>query len=474
MLSREKTKTDDQRQDVNDYPVKEQYVLSRLLSEYVSLYRIELNSGKYEILRLDANTNARQLAEKDPHPAENFDEYVRRYADNFILDEEKEEFIDWHLCANMKRRLLHEEKFTYHYHSVSKEGKDSYYEAYVVKGKTDDETFNAFLGYRNIDNILYKEKEIQEKLRKALDEARLGNEIISSIARTYQYISRIDIQADYFEEISNRDVEHLKYIHSGILSESNRKVCSELVAEEYQDAFYRFTDISTLPERMKDEESVVMEYRMKDGSWHSLRFIEKKRDENGRLTHVLCAIRSISDAKRREQTLIYQAAEAKKDAAVKTRFLSNMSHDIRTPMNGIIGMIELANRYPNDPEMQQKCRDKIMESSRYLVSLVNDILDMNKLESGDIVDQELTFDLTEILSRSNTEKQLQAAEKNIEYIVDWERSKLSYILLTGNPVYLERLLNAISDNAVKFTKPGGRIHVWVLKCRFHREFSLLL
>ena len=236
MLSREKTKTDDQRQDVNDYPVKEQYVLSRLLPEYVSLYRIELNSGKYEILRLDANTNARQLAETDPHPPENFDEYTRRYADNFILDEEKEEFIDWHLCANMKRRLLHEEKLTYHYHSVSKEGKDSYYEAYVVKGKTDDETFDAFLGYRNIDSILYKEKEIQEKLQKALNEARLGNEIISSIARTYQYISRIDIQADYFEEISNRDVEHLKYIHSGTLSENNKRVCRGLVAEEYQDA----------------------------------------------------------------------------------------------------------------------------------------------------------------------------------------------------------------------------------------------
>lgn len=452
MLSREKTKTDDQRQDVNDYPVKEQYVLSRLLPEYVSLYRIELNSGKYEILRLDANTNARQLAETDPHPAENFDEYARRYADNFILDEEKEEFIDWHLCANMKRRLLHEEKLTYHYHSVSKEGKDSYYEAYVVKGKTEDETFDVFLGYRNIDSILYKEKEIQEKLRKTLDEARLGNEIISSIARTYQYISRIDIQADYFEEISNRDVEHLKYIHSGTLSENNRRVCREQVAEEYQDAFEKFTDISTLPERMKDEESVVLEYRMKDGSWHSLRFIEKKRDENGSLVY-----KSLLPSLR-----ITDTSDCTKNMgqAVKTRFLSNMSHDIRTPMNGIIGMIELANRYPNDPEMQQKCRDKIMESSRYLVSLVNDILDMNKLESGDIVDQELTFDLTEILSRTNTEKQLQAAEKNIEYIVDWERSELSHILLTGNPVYLERLLNAISDNAVKFTEPGGKIHVW--------------
>ena len=111
--------------------------------------------------------------------------------------------------------------------------------------KRQDETFDAFLGYRNIDSILYKEKEIQEKLQKALNEARLGNEIISSIARTYQYISRIDIQADYFEEISNRDVEHLKYIHSGTLSENNKRVCRGLVAEEYQDAFEKFTDIST-------------------------------------------------------------------------------------------------------------------------------------------------------------------------------------------------------------------------------------
>ena len=179
---------------------------------------------------------------------------VRRYADNFILDEEKKEFLEWHLCANMKRKLLREEKLTYHYRSVSKEGKDSYYEAYVVKAKVDNETFDVFLAYRNIDSILYKEKENQEKLQKALDEARLGNEIISSIARTYQYISRIDLQADYFEEISNRDVEHLKYIHSGTLSENNKKVCREQVAEEYQDAFeqiYRSFYIAGTNERRR-------------------------------------------------------------------------------------------------------------------------------------------------------------------------------------------------------------------------------
>lgn len=257
-----------------------------------------------------------------------------------------------------------------------------------------------------------------------MEKVKLSNEIISSIARTYQYISRIDIQADYFEEINNRDTEHLKFTKSGKLSESNEKVCRQYVAEEYQEAFFKFVDLKTLPERMKNEETLVLEYRMKDGDWHRLRFVEKKRDENGVLTHVLCLIRSISDTKKWEHELMYQVEEARKAAALKARFLSNMSHDIRTPMNGIIGTLNLANRYPDDLEVQRKCREQIMTSSKYLVSIVNDILDMNKLESGGVVEQEIPFNLA------------------------W------------NPIYVERLLTNISDNAVKFTGPGGSVRVW--------------
>lgn len=257
-----------------------------------------------------------------------------------------------------------------------------------------------------------------------MEKVKLSNEIISSIARTYQYISRIDIQADYFKEINNRDTEHLKFTKSGKLSESNEKVCRQYVAEEYQEAFFKFVDLKTLPERMKNEETLVLEYRMKDGDWHRLRFVEKKRDENGVLTHVLCLIRSISDTKKWEHELMYQVEEARKAAALKARFLSNMSHDIRTPMNGIIGTLNLANRYPDDLEVQRKCREQIMTSSKYLVSIVNDILDMNKLESGGVVEQEIPFNLA------------------------------------GNPIYVERLLTNISDNAVKFTGPGGSVRVW--------------
>lgn len=436
------------------------YVLKKLFTEYVSLYRLELNSGKYEILRLVENTNAKQLVGEEHTIFADYDEFTRRYADAFVPETEQEEFLDWHKCENLKKRLQEKESLTYYYHSVSKDGKDSYYEAYAVKGKADGKNFYIFLGYRNVDVILYKEKAIQEQLQKALDEAKLSNEIIEAIAKSYQYISRIDIAKDWFEEIANRDAENMNYKKSGEVFSGNRNVCKKLVAEEYQEAFLKFTDITTLPVRMKNEETIVMEYQMKDGNWHKLRFIEKKRDKDGNLTHVLCAIRSISDVKKKEQELLQQVAEARKDAALKSRFLSNMSHDIRTPINGIIGMTELADRYPDNLEIQKKCREKLLESARHLVSMVNDILDMNKLETEQFVENDIPFNLAAVLNRVNTDQQMQAGKKKIDYVVDWKKSEMNHMYLMGNPVYIEKLLTVITDNAVKFTKPGGNVSVW--------------
>ena len=443
-----------------DMSSEDMYVLKKLFTEYVSLYRLELNSGKYEILRLVENTNAKQLVGEEHTIFADYDEFTRRYADAFVPETEQEEFLDWHKCENLKKRLQEKESLTYYYHSVSKDGKDSYYEAYAVKGKADGKNFYIFLGYRNVDVILYKEKAIQEQLQKALDEAKLSNEIIEAIAKSYQYISRIDIAKDWFEEIANRDAENMNYKKSGEVFSGNRNVCKKFVAEEYQEAFLKFADITTLPVRMKNEETIVMEYQMKDGNWHKLRFIEKKRDKDGNLTHVLCAIRSISDVKKKEQELLQQVAEARKDAALKSRFLSNMSHDIRTPINGIIGMTELADRYPDNLEIQKKCREKLVESARHLVSMVNDILDMNKLETEQFVENDIPFNLAAVLNRVNTDQQMQAGKKKIDYVVDWKKSELNHMYLMGNPVYIEKLLTVITDNAVKFTKPGGNVSVW--------------
>lgn len=441
-------------------PVNESDVLDKLSSEYVSMYRIELNSGKYEILRLIADTNARQLVQSNKELYSSFDEFVIEYAKAFIPVDERAEFFDNLTCKEMKRKLIKAEKFTYHYHSISRLGQDKFFEAYAVKGQADEHEFNIFLAFRSIDNIVYEEKEIQDKLQTALDEAKLGNEIISAIAKTYQYISRIDIASDYFEEISNKFEDKTGFVKSGRLSQNNILVYKRIVDDEYQDNFLNFIDLHTLPDRMKNEETIAIEYRTKRGNWHRLRFVEKKRDETGRLTHVLCVIRSISDIKRAEENLQHQIAEAKKDSALKTRFLSNMSHDIRTPVNGILGMIDMADHYPDNLEIQERCRNKVRELSKFLVSLVDDVLMVNRLDSIQNVTQTIDFDLAEMLNRANSCKQIIAAQKNIDYIIDWEKTDMKHMYLTGNPLYVERILLAISDNAVKFTEPGGNVRVW--------------
>ncbi len=111
--------------------------------------------------------------------------------------------------------------------------------------------------------------------------------------------------------------------------------------------------------------------------------------------------------------------------------------------------------------MQQKIREKAMESLKYLVSLVNDVLDMNKLQSGDLKDYQLLFDLTTVLRELNQIYDERAAKKGIQYEIDWKNGTYSHIALVGNPVYLGRILSNILDNAIKFSQVGSVITVWV-------------
>ena len=294
---------------------------------------------------------------------------------------------------------------------------------------------------------------------------KLSNEIISSIARTYQYISRIDIQADYFEEINNRDTEHLKFTKSGKLSESNEKVCRQYVAEEYQEAFFKFVDLKTLPERMKNEETLVLEYRMKDGDWHRLRFVEKKRDENGVLTHVLCLIRSISDTKKWEHELMYQVEEARKAAALKARFLSNMSHDIRTPMNALLGYSELIKRELTDPKLLDY-QEKMEQSGNLLLSIINNVLDMARIESGKVELDEDYVKIRDIYQGIYKIFQAEAEKKCIHLKMEYD-VKHEHVICdeTKNK---EIFLNLIS-NAVKYTASGGRVTIRITELDCDRK-----
>lgn len=368
--------------------------------------------------------------------------------------------MDWVSCAHLKEELNKRDKISFNYESIPNNLGQKYFAIQAAKVYEDENDFYILLGFRFVDDILVKEKAIQEQLEDALDKTKKQNEIISAIAKTFNAIYRVDIINDKIEEIASDDISrHLKKDVASA-SEQFNYVCDNLVAPEYRELVRPFMDISTLEERLKDEEFVTTEYKMNDGNWHRMSFVAKRKDASGRLTHVLCLIRIISDTKRTEENLYFEAEQAKKEVDMKTQFLKTMSHDIRTPLNGLIGMIKMADQYSDDVVMRSKLRNKAQQSLEYLVSLVNDILDMNKLQSGDLKDQQLTFDFINFLRELNHIYYDKAAEKGIKYDIDWENVKFVHSTLIGNPVYLGRALSNIASNAVKFSPSGSTITVW--------------
>ena len=436
----------------------ERRLLDKICADFTAVYYVELNTGSFEILHINDGTNAKKMNLKQ---GDNFNSSADQYAVQYLYEKERQEFKDWISTEHLKEQLSRKERITYYYRSKPNPSQHEFFEAQAVKIYEDEKHFFALVGFRHIDDIMEKETTIQNQLKQALDETRLSNEIISAIAKSYCSIYRIDVQKDFFEEVSNDSEIHKLTGNRGCATEKLYQLCDTMVASEYRPLIRPFLDISTLSERLKTEECISTEYRMCDGSWHRMLFIVKKRDESGNVTHVLCTVRSISDSKRREENLNFAAEAAKREAEMKTRFLAIMSHDIRTPLNGMISMVNMGNQYADDPQMQQKIREKAMESLKYLVSLVNDVLDMNKLQSGDLKDYQLLFDLTTVLRELNQIYDERAAKKGIQYEIDWKNGTYSHIALVGNPVYLGRILSNILDNAIKFSQVGSVITVWV-------------
>ena len=155
--------------------------------------------------------------------------------------------------------------------------------------------------------------------------------------------------------------------------------------------------------------------------------------------------------------LLIAAKKAEAANEAKTEFLQRMSHDIRTPINGIRGLVNMADHYADDMEKQMEYRTKVKEASNLLLELVNDVLDMSKLESGEIVLEEIPFNLSSISREVFVVIEQMAAEQNIR--VAWEKKEITHRDFIGSPGYVKRVMMNILSNAVKYNKENGQIYV---------------
>ena len=155
--------------------------------------------------------------------------------------------------------------------------------------------------------------------------------------------------------------------------------------------------------------------------------------------------------------LLIAAKKAEAANEAKTEFLQRMSHDIRTPINGIRGMVNMADHYADDMEKQTEYRTKVKEASNLLLELVNDVLDMSKLESGEVVLEESPFNLSKISEEVLVVIEQIAAEQNIRIV--WEKKEIIHRDLIGSPGYVKRVMMNILSNAVKYNRENGHIYL---------------
>ena len=155
--------------------------------------------------------------------------------------------------------------------------------------------------------------------------------------------------------------------------------------------------------------------------------------------------------------LLIAAKKAEAANQAKTEFLQRMSHDIRTPINGICGMVDVADRYADDMEKQTECRAKVKDASNLLLELVNDVLDMSKLETDEIVLEEIPFNLSKISKEVLVVIEQIAEEQNIR--IEWEKKEITHRDFIGSSEYVKRVMMNILSNAVKYNKANGSIYI---------------
>lgn len=287
-------------------------------------------------------------------------------------------------------------------------------------------------------------------------------EMFKTASKTLEVVVQVDLRRN--------SLEMLKAPNSKISTGTSRHeankvipyICMNFVAPEFRAAFLSFFDLATLPERMGEKKQITFEYMNVSGVWNQITIVEERRWE-GKVSAVVAVVRNVDAEKRQEleyrRKLQEAAAEAERANVAKSNFLRRMSHDIRTPINGIRGITKIGEYYADDLEKQTDCRRKVIEASDYLTLLVDNILDMSKLESGVVELEEKPFNIQTILNNVALVSRTQATNFGIRFSLSASDADIPYPNLIGSPIHLQQVLHNLTSNAVKYNRKGGSISV---------------
>ena len=288
-------------------------------------------------------------------------------------------------------------------------------------------------------------------------------QIINALGHAYSFILLIDIKKNTLEVVKSADVAGPNYRKKNLTNELQKEYIDSMIAPSFQKSYLEFTDKDTMESRLKEHDSLSCISQTIKGAWIRSMIVPQKYDEKGNLSTVLLAISDVTEEKEHEleQDKIIRKALVSAEHAnrAKTAFLNNMSHDIRTPMNAIIGFTSLAAEHLDDREIIRDYLGKISTSGKHLLSLINDVLDMSRIESGSVKIEKTNIHLSDILEDLKTII-LESVHAKQQKLLIKMQDVVHEDIITDKLRLTQVLLNIIS-NAVKFTPIGGTIQILV-------------
>ncbi len=326
--------------------------------------------------------------------------------------------------------------------------------------------------------------ELQEQLLEKDRRQEQQSKMIAALASDYWSVYYLELDKDEgvcyqshtgLDEPGFQAGEHFKYLAS-VTAYAKR-----YITEQYLDEFMRFIQPESIINGLKDHNVISYTYMVKrrgKESYETVRFagMRSKSDKEGQISRSVGACFVNSDAETRrameQQQALNDALSAAEEASkAKTAFLSNMSHEIRTPMNAIIGLDSIALNDPDVPERTREYLEKIGASAEHLLGLINDILDMSRIESGRLTLKNEEFSFGKLLEAVNTMFSSQCQDKGLSYKCSVNSDIDEYYI--GDNMKLRQALINILGNAVKFTDEGGEVQLQIeRKAKFEGKSTI--